>query len=204
MGRSDGFIYRSMIESVLLLFLVVDPFGNLPVVLAVVGKLAPSSYRRIIIREVTFAFLVLLLFAFAGERVLGYLNIEQTSLTVAGGVILFIVSLKMIFRSAAEIFDDNYRDDPILFPIAVPLLAGPSAITTVMILRTQQQLEFGSLLLTLAAVFAVTCTIFLPGQRICRHLGLRGVRAMEKLMGLLLNLLAVNMILVGIKTFLMA
>ena len=192
-----------MIENALLLFLVIDPFGNLPLVLAVLGEASPSRYQRIIIRETMLAFSVLVVFAFAGDQVLVFLQIDPASLTVAGGVILFLISLKMIFRSAAEIFDDDYRDDPFLFPIAVPFLAGPSAITAVMILRSQPQAGLVNLLFALAVVFVITCAILLLGRRISLYLGLRGVRAMEKLMGLLLNLVAVNMILVGVKAFLL-
>jgi multiple antibiotic resistance protein len=193
-----------VIESALLLFLVIDPFGNLPFVLAVIGDLAPSRYRGIIIRETIFAFLILVVFALTGNEVLGYLQIEQASLSVAGGVILFLISLKMIFRSAAEIFEDNYRDDPFLVPIAVPSLAGPSAITAVMILRTQPQVGLESLLAALFFVLLATGATLLFGRRISVYLGQRGIRAMEKFMGLLLNLVAVNMALVGVRHFLSA
>jgi multiple antibiotic resistance protein len=119
-----------MLESALLLLLVVDPFGNLPFVLAVTGGAPPARYRRIIIRETVLALLVLVVFALAGDLILGYLQIERAALAVAGGVILFLISLKMIFQSVAQIFHDRYGDDPVLVPIAVPSLAGPSAITT--------------------------------------------------------------------------
>jgi len=191
-----------MIESALLLFLVIDPFGNLPFVLAVIGEVPVARYRRIILRETALAFLVLGLFALAGDQLLGYLNIEQASIAVAGGVILFLISLKMIFRTAAEIFDDSYREDPFLVPIAVPSLAGPSAITTVMILRTQEQTAFADLLVALGLVMLVTAVVFLLGRHISAYLGQRGLRASEKLMGLLLNLVAVNMMLVGVRDFL--
>ncbi len=190
-----------MLENILLLFLVIDPFGNLPFVLAVIGNAPRQRYWRIIVREVLIAFSILALFAFSGDQILGYLNIERASLTVSGGVILFLISLKMIFQSAAEIFDDNYRDDPVLVPIAVPSLAGPSAITTVMILRTRQQTGLLELLAALFVVFLITCGILLLGRRISFYLGQRGVQAMEKFMGLLLNLVAVNMILMGVKEF---
>lgn len=190
-----------MLEYVLLLFLVIDPFGNLPFVLAVIGDAPWNRYWRSIVREVLIAFLILSLFALGGDQILGCLNIERASLTVSGGVILFLISLKMIFHSAAEIFDDDYRDDPLLVPIAVPSLAGPSAITTVMILRTQQQAGLPELLTALSVVFLFTCGILLLGRRISFYLGWRGVQAMEKFMGLLLNLVAVNMILLGIKEF---
>ena len=190
-----------MIESALLLFLVIDPFGNLPFVLAVIGEASAARYRRIIFREVLLAFLVLLVFALVGERILGFLNIEQASLAVAGGVILFLISLKMIFHSATDIFDESYGNDPFLVPIAVPSLAGPSAITAVMLLGTQQHLGLVNLILALVLVFAATCAIILPGRRISTYLGQRGVHALGKLMGLLLNLVAVNMILAGVKAF---
>lgn len=117
-------------------------------------------------------------------------------------MILFLISLKMIFQSAAEIFDNDYRYDPVLFPIAIPSLAGPSAITTVMILRSQQQVGTEQLLLALLFVFLMTCAIFLLGRRISDLLGRRGIRAAEKLMGLLLNLVTVNMLLLGVRDFL--
>lgn len=191
----------STVEITLLLFLVIDPFGNLPVVLTVLGQTTQQQYRVSLIREMVLALLILLLFAVAGEQVLGYLNLEHATLSVAGGVILFLISLKMIFKSAAEMFGESYDQDPILVPIAVPLLAGPSALTTVMILSTQQHVGLVSLVIGLLTVFLLTGIIFLLGRRISTFLGPRGVRAMEKFMGLLLNLIAVNMILVGVKDF---
>ena len=192
----------SLIESSLLLFLVVDPFGNLPFVLAILGKVSSTRYRLTITREIVLAFLVLPVFTLFGNQLLGYLNIEQSSLSVAGGVILFLISLKMIFRSSAEIFDSSYSDNPILVPIALPSLAGPSAMTAVMILRSQQQVPVDNLLLSLALVFAVAWLIFMAGHSISSYLGPRGISAMEKLMGMLLNLVAVNMLMQGIREFL--
>jgi multiple antibiotic resistance protein len=191
-----------VIESALLLFLVIDPFGNLPLVLSIIGDTPSSQYHRIILRETSLAFISLLLFALAGDQLLGYLGIEQSAIKVAGGVILFLISLKMIFRTSAEIFDDSYRDDPFLVPIAVPLLAGPSAITTIMILQLNEMISMKALLLSLCIVMFFTAAILLLGRYISVYLGQRGLRAMEKLFGLLLNLVSVNMILVGVRNFL--
>jgi multiple antibiotic resistance protein len=191
-----------MIESALLLFLVIDPFGNLPFVLAVLSGSEKSHYRRTILRETVLAFLVLVLFALAGEALLGYLSIERASLMVAGGVILFLISMKMIFQSAKDVFAGDYSHDSFLFPIAVPCLAGPSAITTVMILRSQQQTDLWGLMLALSLVLIATFVVFLLGRKISDWLGERGIRAVEKLMGLLLNLVAVNMMLIGVRDFL--
>ncbi len=191
-----------MIESALLLFLVIDPFGNLPFVLAVLSGIEKSHYRRTILRETVLALLVLVLFALAGEALLGYLNIEHASLMVAGGVILFLISMKMIFQSAKDVFAGDYSHDSFLFPIAIPCLAGPSAITTVMILRSQQQTDLWGLMLALSLVLIATFIVFLLGRKISDWLGERGIRAVEKLMGLLLNLVAVNMMLIGVRDFL--
>lgn len=191
-----------MIESALLLFLVIDPFGNLPFVLAVLSGSDKAHYRRVILRETVLALLVLILFALAGEALLGYLSIERASLMVAGGVILFLISVKMIFQSAKDVFAGDYSHDSFLFPIAIPCLAGPSAITTVMILRSQQQTELFGLLLALFIVLLATFVIFLLAHKLNDWLGEKGIRAVEKLMGLLLNLVAVNMMMIGIRDFL--
>lgn len=191
-----------MLESALLLFLVIDPFGNLPFVLAVLSDTPAPRYWRIVVREILLAFSILVAFALAGDDILSYLGIERPALTVAGGVILFLISLKMVFRSAAEIFDESYRLDPFLVPIAVPSLAGPSAITTVMILRTQPHVELWTLLGALGLVLLFTCVVLLAGRRIRDHLGIRGIRALEKFMGMLLNLVSVNMILAGVRDYL--
>ncbi len=193
-----------MIESAMLLFLVVDPFGNLPFVLAVAGRQAPDRYRRTILREGALAWGVLTGFAAIGDRILALLRIEPPSLQVAGGVVLFLISLRMVFSPPGRILDEAYDGDPWLFPIAIPSLAGPSAMTTVVLLHSQQGLPFIGLIASLTVVFLVTTTIFLLGHRISRRLGPRGLNAIEKLMGLLLNLLSVNMILVGIRDFLAA
>lgn len=192
----------TLVEITLLLFLVVDPFGNLPFVLAVLGQQAAAQYRLAIARETTIAFAILLGFALTGDRILQLLSLEQSSLAVSGGVILFLISLKMIFKSSSEIFEDRYAQDPFLVPIAMPAIAGPSAITTVIILRTREQAPLDAVLSALVLVFALTYALFLAGRRISTLLGPRGVSAMEKFMGLLLNLVAIDMMLEGTRDFL--
>ncbi len=189
-------------EMILLLFLVIDPFGNLPFVLAILRRLSGPAYRTAVIREIVIAFVVLLLFAVAGDSLFGYLNISQSSLRISGGVILFLISLKMIFQSSEAIFADHYAENPVLVPIAVPSIAGPAAVTTVMILRTQQQASLPEVAMALAVVLAVTVLILLAGRPIQQALGERGIQALEKFMGLLLNLVAVNMIMLGLSDWL--
>ena len=191
-------------ETALLLFLVIDPFGNLPFVLAVLGRLDPAAYRRAILREILLALAVLSLFAVAGETLLGYFRIDQASLHVSGGIILFLISLQMIFRSSGALFSDGYAKDPVLVPIAMPSIAGPAAIATLILLRNQKAASLPELLLALTGVLAATALILLAGRKLRDLLGRRGIDALEKLMGLILNLLSVNMVLHGLRLFLAA
>ncbi|RMG30692.1 MAG: MarC family protein [Gammaproteobacteria bacterium] len=191
-----------LVETTLLLLLVIDPFGNLPFVLSILHPLSARRYRRVVVREILLAFLVLSAFALAGQRLLHYLNVQQASLSVAGGIILFLIAIHMIFRSSVEIFHDHYAQDPILVPIAVPSIAGPSAVTVVILLRNRAQADPLEIVLVLALVLTVTAVILLAGRWLGRWLGRRGLLALEKFMGLLLSLVSVNMILTGIVGFL--
>ena len=191
----------TVFESVLLLVLVTDPFGNLPLVLATLGRLDAVAYRRAVLRESLFAFAVLLLLGWGGAGLLRTFGITEPALHIGGGVILFLLSLRMIYGGAQGAFQDGYGTDPLLVPIAVPAIAGPAAIATVILLRTQQQVPLGQLALSLLGALLVTLAMFLPGRRLARWLGPRGLNALEKLTGLLLNLVAVNMMLQGIRHF---
>ncbi len=189
------------LEQVLLLVLVTDPFGNLPLVLAALGRLDATGYRRAVLRESLFAFGVLLALGWGGASLLHTLGITEPALHIGGGVILFLLSLRMIYGGPQGAFNDGYAVDPLLVPIAVPAIAGPAAIATVILLRTQQQVPLWQLALALLCALLITLATFLPGRRIAAWLGPRGVNAIEKLTGLLLNLIAVNMMLEGVRRF---
>ncbi len=192
----------SLPEQVLLLVLVTDPFGNLPLVLAALGRLDAAAYRRAVLRESLFAFAVLLVLGWGGAGLLRTFGIIEPALHIGGGVILFLLSLRMIYGGPQGAFQDGYAADPLLVPIAVPAIAGPAAIATVILLRTQQQVPLGQLALGLLGALLVTLVTFLPGRRIALWLGSRGLNALEKLTGLLLNLVSVNMMLEGVRHFL--
>jgi multiple antibiotic resistance protein len=189
----------SIFEQVLLLVLVTDPFGNLPLVLSALGRLDAGAYRKAVLRESLFAFAVLMLLGWGGAGLLRTFGITEPALHIGGGVILFLLSLRMIYGGAQGAFQDGYAADPLLVPIAVPAIAGPAAIATVMLLRTQQQVPLGHLALALLGALVVSLAMFLPGRQIALWLGPRGLNALEKLTGLLLNLIAVNMMLEGLR-----
>lgn len=192
----------SVFEQFLLLVLVTDPFGNLPLVLSALGRLDAAAYRRAVLRESLFAFAVLLALGWGGAGALRAFGITEPALHIGGGVILFLLSLRMIYGGAQGAFHDGYAADPLLVPIAVPAIAGPAAIATIILLRTQQAVPLGELALALLGALLVTLATFVPGRRVALWLGPRGLNALEKLAGLLLNLIAVNMMLEGVRRFL--
>ncbi len=183
------------------LLLVIDPFGNLPFVLSVLGRLPAGRYMRSVSREMAIAALILTLFALLGQRLLIWLGISQAALHVAGGIVLFLIALKMIFSSAAELFhaDEATAADPLVVPIAMPSIAGPSAVATVLFLAAREDVSQIALLAAIAVAIAVSLIIFLLGRLTSELLGPRGLNALEKLTGMLLSIIAVNMILEGIR-----
>jgi len=188
-------------ELAILLFLVSDPFGNLPLVLATLRSLPEREYRHAVIRETAVAFLLLALFAWAGDAILLRFGIAEASLHVAGGIVLFIISLRMIFPGRKDAVDEGYQEDPWFVPIAVPAIAGPAAITTVILLKTQSNVSLHEVLGALAVVFALSLMMFVFGRRVAAWLKPTGMNALERLTGMLLCLIAVNMTLFGIKLY---
>lgn len=183
------------------LLLVIDPFGNLPFVLAVLGRLSGRRYLWAISREMLIAGVILGAFALLGQRLLLWFGIEQASLHVAGGIVLFLIALKMIFGSAAELFSDDEATaaDPIAVPIAMPSIAGPSAIATVLFFASRTDIARMELLTAVFIVIAIAWLIFAAGRPLAARLGPRGLTALEKLTGMLLSILAVDMILEGLR-----
>jgi len=190
----------SLAEMAALLLLVLDPFGNLPFVLVVFGALRVRAYLRAVLREGLLAWLVLAGFAWGGEAMLAWFAINPAALHVAGGIVLFLIALEMIFGSAARLFADAEAEgDPILFPVAVPAIAGPSAAALVMLFAHQA----GAARTALAAAIAVAAAtaLLLAGRWLAEMLGKRGLLALEKLAGIVLSVVAVQMALAGIKAY---
>lgn len=186
-------------SAIFLLFLIMDPLGNVPIFLSILKSVAPERRRFIIIRELLIALLILLIFMFTGKYILALLQVSESSLGVAGGVVLFIISLKMIFKGSAEIFSNTPDSEPLMVPLAVPLLAGPSAIAAVILIMAQapeRWLDWG---VALIVAWSLTGIILLFSEKLARNVGNRALMAIERLMGILLTLVATNMIIDGIK-----
>ena len=189
-------------SALVLLLLILDPFGNLPFFIAVMRKLPPKRRLPVALREIGIAYVVLLAFMFGGHGFLKLMNLSQPSIEVAGGVILLLVAIKMIFSTTSEIFGGSEEGrEPMIFPLAVPLLAGPSALATVLLLASRQPGEIWTWVGALSSAVALTGGLLLMSETLLKWLGDSVMNAAEKLMGLILTAIAVNMLLSGIRSY---
>ncbi|MDP7176154.1 MAG: YhgN family NAAT transporter [SAR324 cluster bacterium] len=187
----------------LTLLLIMDPLGNIPLFLSVLKTVESESRRRkILIRELFFALLVLLLFLFAGEYLLKWLNLRQEAVSIAGGIVLFLISLRMIFPSEKGIMGEIPEGEPFFVPLAVPLLAGPSTLAMLILLARSQPERIFEWLAAVLGAWAVTSLIMLSSTKLNKLFGKRGLIAVERLMGMVLVAISVQMLMDGISTYL--
>ncbi|MBT8063986.1 MAG: NAAT family transporter [Gammaproteobacteria bacterium] len=192
-----------LISAATLIFLVMDPLGNVPIFLSVLEDVAPERRTRVLIRELLLALLILVAFLFFGHHLLGFLQLSEHSIRIAGGIILFLIALKMVFPVPRSAHDREVIDgEPLLVPLAVPMVAGPSAMAVVMLLSTNEPSRMLDWLLALFAAWLLSSIILVSANGLKRFLGRRGLVALERLMGMLLIALAVQMLLEGVSAYL--
>ena len=191
----------SFTSAVVILLLVMDPIGNIPLFVSVLRQVEPARRTRVILRECAIAFAVLLAFVFFGSAILGVLGLSDPSLTIAGGVILFLIALRMIFRRPEGIFGDAEGSEPFIVPLAIPSIAGPAAIATVMLLASRAPQRLLEWCAAVSVAMLVTAALLVSAERFAKLAGEQGLLAFERLMGLILTAIAVEMLLRGIETF---
>jgi MarC family membrane protein len=190
-----------LFSATILLVLVIDPFGNVPLVVAALRNVAPERHARIVLRECAAAYVILLAFMFGGQTFLRWLHLSEESLTIAGGIILFLIAIRMVFPRPEGIFGDAPGAEPFLVPLAIPSIAGPSALATVMLMASRDPAKIGSWAIALTVAMFATTVVLVLADRLQRWLGERVVLAFERLMGLVLTALAVEMLLSGVRSF---
>ena len=186
-------------SAIFLLFLIMDPIGNVPLFLSTLKNVPIERRRKIIIRELFIALLVLLFFMFIGKYILQLLQIAQSSLGIAGGIMLFIIAIKMIFPGRGNLFHHSDSMEPLVVPLAVPLIAGPSAIAAVILMMAQEPSRWLEWMVALVVAWLIAGIILVSSEALGRRLGVRALLAIERLMGILLMLVSVDLILDGIK-----
>ena len=182
---------HSFVSAFILLLLVLDPLGSLPVFIPIMRAVPAPRRRWVALREVGIAFAVLFAFMFFGDAFLRLMRLSERSLEVAGGVILLMVSIRMIFSHADGVYGTSDGKEPFIFPLAIPLLAGPSAMATVLLLASRQPDRVMTWVGALSCAMVVSGLVLLLCERIRRLLGDSVVAALEKLMGLVLTAIAV-------------
>ena len=184
------------------LFLIMDPLGNLPVFAAVLKGVAPERRTRVVLRELVLAYLVILGFLFAGRYILAFLSLRQETVSIAGGIILFIIAMRMIFPRRGGVLDEELPGgEPFLVPLAIPMVAGPSVLASLMLLTNSGDGGYGKWVLSLTGAWLLSALILLFSGLFFRLLGERGLIAMERLMGMVLIMVAVQMFLDGIISY---
>lgn len=189
-----------MLSTAALLFFIIDPFGLIPLFLSVLNKLPEERRNKVLIRELLFALVALLVFLVAGKYLLLTLHISQPALTISGAIILFLISLTMIFPSIKLSMESEATGEPFIVPLAIPLFAGPSALALVMLIGSGQQPGgwpqwFGAVVIA----WAGASIVLLMGAKLAKVVGARGLVALERLMGMLLVAISVEMMLSGIR-----
>jgi multiple antibiotic resistance protein len=182
------------------LFLVMDPLGNIPLFGSALREVPAERRRRVLVRELLIAYAVLVLCLLVGQPLLQWMHVKQESISIAGGIVLFLIALRMIFPSEGGVMGEAVEGEPFIVPLAIPLLAGPSAISALLLLAHSAPERLGDWLLALTIAWAASAVILLASGLLARLLRRRGLIAMERLMGMILVVLAVQLFLDGVRS----
>jgi len=185
----------------LILFLVLDPLGNIPLYLSQLRAVPENRRRRAAMRELGIAYLVLLFFFFAGAAFMKLLALDIAAVKIAGGVVLFLIALRMIFPTPDGLFGGSgLNAEPFIVPLAIPAVAGPGALSVVLLLREANPNETLTLLGALSVAWLANALILGSATMLRRLLRDEGILAVERLMGLLLVIIAVQMFLDALRS----
>lgn len=186
------------LATVVLLLILLDPLGNIPLLITLLRPLAPARRQRVVLRENAVAALLLIVFVFIGDWLLAALRLSAPALEISGGLILFLIAVRMVFPAHSHDDEADISGEPLIVPIAVPMIAGPAALATVLLTSRQDPQQI-SLVGAILVAIAINSIILLAAERLARLFGKPGLAAMERLMGLVLTTMSVQMLISGIK-----
>jgi MarC family membrane protein len=194
---------ESFFQSFILLLLVTDPFGNVPLFVSTLRQVAPERRNRVVLRECMIAFGLLLVFMIVGRPFLDALQLSEVALRIGGGVVLFLIALRMVFPQPGGVFGQTHAGatEPLIVPLAIPALAGPSALVTVLLFSSQAKMSMWLYAAVISLVAVVWLVVLLAAERLQRVLGDAVMTAFERLMGLILTAIAIEMLLAGVRAY---
>ncbi|HSG02421.1 MAG TPA: YhgN family NAAT transporter [Marinobacterium sp.] len=181
------------------LFLIMDPLGNIPLFLSILSQVPEHRRRLVLVRELLIALGLMLIFLFSGPKLLQVLGLSTEAVSISGGIILMIIAIRMIFPSRGGPMGDEGDDsEPLIVPLATPMIAGPSILATLVLLAESQPERSAEWLYALLAAWAISAVILMSSQSFYRILGKRGLKAVERLMGMILISISVQMLINGV------
>lgn len=189
-------------SAALLLFLILDPLGNIPVFLGLLRSLPPQRQRIVVMRELLIALVVLMVFLWGGRYALELMHLRQESVSIAGGIVLFLIGLRMIFPPPEGLMGELPEGEPFIVPLAIPMVAGPSGMAAVMLMGSQEPDRMGAWSLALLIAWAATAAILFSATYLYKWLGSRVLTAIERLMGMVIVAISVQMFLDGLGVYL--
>jgi multiple antibiotic resistance protein len=190
-------------SAAILLFLIMDPLGNIPIFLTLLKDVPPKRRRAVMVRELLIALAVLLMFLMGGQLILKLLQLRQESISIAGGIVLFLIGIRMVFPPAeGGIFGQAGEGEPFIVPMAIPGVAGPSAMAALLLLTNTQPGRTADWAIALLCAWLATAIILLSSTYLFRWLGESVLTALERVMGMLLIALSVQMFMGGIAAYL--
>lgn len=184
-------------SGIITLLFILDPFGNAPIFLSLLKRYEPRRRRIIIVREMLIALLILIIFLLFGNYILKGMNISHNALNLSGAIILFLIAINMIFPSKEK--EENTEQEPLIVPMAIPLVAGPSSIAMVMLYSTKEPEKILHWFLAILIAWSISFIFLFFSDYMLKILGIKVLNAIERLMGMVLTTMAVEMLLRGIK-----
>lgn len=188
------------LSAVVTLTMVMDPLGNIPLFISVLKNVKEEKRKRIVLRELLFALFIMLFFFLFGKWIVSLFSMDIISLSIAGGIVLFLIALSMIFPSHQGLFSES-QDEPFIVPLAVPLIAGPSVLSMILIYNMKDPGNFLLWFFIIIISWSINAVILLSATKISKFLGQKGSEAIERLMGMILITISIKMILDGIGKF---
>ncbi|MBB1271862.1 MULTISPECIES: YhgN family NAAT transporter [Psychromonas] len=191
-------------STAILLFFILDPLGNVPLLLSILKNIDKKRHATIIVREMVIGLVILLIFLFFGERFLSLFHLQTEAITISGGIIFFVIALKMIFPNSdgSDLFATTKGDEPLVVPIAMPMIAGPAALATLLVLAKTNTDHTGELFASLLLAWLLSAMVLLFSTQLYKILRTKGLKALERLMGMLLLIMSVQMFIDGIRSLL--
>lgn len=191
----------NIISDAITLLIVMDPFGNIPIFLSLLSHVEPQRRRKVLFRELLIALGILCIFLFFGKYLLDAMHLSEPALTISGGFILFLIAIRMIFPYLGAMHSETMTEEPFIVPLAMPMIAGPSTMVTLILISSRQNSYWPFNVIALLAAWIVSSLILGISERLLAWLGDNVLKAIERFMGMILTTMAVQMLLDGIHWY---